>query len=57
MVGQSNKEIARMLGLREDTVKLHIAKLFDKLGARHRTAVAVAGVKLGINLALPRLAA
>ena len=49
VVGQSNKEIARQLGLSEGTVKIHVAKLFNKLGVRHRSAVALAGVKLGIR--------
>ena len=49
VVGQSNKEIARTLGLGEGTVKIHITKLFEKLGVRHRSAVALAGVKLGIR--------
>jgi two-component system, NarL family, nitrate/nitrite response regulator NarL len=58
VVGQSNKEIARTLGLSEGTVKIHIAKLFEKLGVHHRSAVALAGAKLGISLApLPRLVA
>jgi DNA-binding NarL/FixJ family response regulator len=53
VVGQSNKEIARTLGLGEGTVKIHIAKLFEKLGVRHRSAVALAGAKLGLSL-VPR---
>ena len=58
MVGQSNKEIARTLGLSESTVKIHITKLFEKLGVRHRSAVAVAGAKLGLRLvSLPQLVA
>jgi two-component system nitrate/nitrite response regulator NarL len=58
VVGQSNKEIARTLGLSESTVKIHITKLFDKLGVRHRSAVALAGAKLGLSLVpLPRLVA
>jgi DNA-binding NarL/FixJ family response regulator len=52
VIGHSNKEIARALGLSDSTVKIHIAKLFDKLGVRHRAGVALAGAKLGINLAL-----
>jgi two-component system, NarL family, nitrate/nitrite response regulator NarL len=48
VTGQSNKEIARNLGLSEGTVKIHIAKLFGKLGVRHRSAVALAGAKLGL---------
>jgi DNA-binding NarL/FixJ family response regulator len=47
--GLSNKEIARKLGLAEGTVKIHIAKLFDKLGVRQRSAVALAGFKLGLR--------
>jgi DNA-binding CsgD family transcriptional regulator len=49
VVGLSNKEIARKLAIREGTVKIHVAKLFDKLGVRHRSAVALAGVKLGLR--------
>lgn len=58
VVGQSNKEIARTLGLSKGTVKIHIAKLFEKLGVRNRSAVALAGVKLGLSLIPhPRLVA
>ena len=58
VVGQSNKEIARTLGLSEGTVKIHITKLFEKLGVRHRSDVALAGAKLGLSLVpLPRLVA
>jgi two-component system, NarL family, nitrate/nitrite response regulator NarL len=58
VVGYSNKEIARTLGLSQGTVKIHITKLFDKLGVRHRSAVALAGAKLGLSLVpLPRLVA
>ena len=35
--GQSNKEIARTLGLSPNTVKTHIANLFAKLEAGRRT--------------------
>lgn len=50
VAGLSNKEIARRLGLSEGTVKIHVAKLFDKLGVRHRSAVALAGFKFGLHL-------
>jgi len=53
VVGQSNKEIARKLGLGEGTVKIHVAKLFRKLGVRHRSAVALAGAKLGLRPKFP----
>jgi DNA-binding NarL/FixJ family response regulator len=58
VVGYSNKEIARTLALSEGTVKIHITKLFEKLSVHHRSAVALAGAKLGISLVpLPRLVA
>ena len=58
VVGKSNKEIAGTLGLSEGTVKIHITKLFERLGVRHRSAVALAGSKLGLSLVpLPRLVA
>ena len=53
VVGQSNKEIAKELGLSVFTVKIHVAKLFEKLGVHHRSAVALAGAKLGLNLVPP----
>jgi len=49
VAGLSNKEIARQLGLAEGTVKIHVAKLFDKLGVRHRGAVALAGFRFGLS--------
>ncbi|MGZ6016263.1 MAG: response regulator transcription factor [Phenylobacterium sp.] len=35
--GQSNKEIARALGLSPNTVKTHVAHLFEKLSVSRRT--------------------
>ncbi|HJW39655.1 MAG TPA: helix-turn-helix transcriptional regulator, partial [Rhizomicrobium sp.] len=35
--GRSNKEIAARLKVSPNTVKTHIARLFEKLGARRRT--------------------
>jgi DNA-binding NarL/FixJ family response regulator len=35
--GQSTKEIAKTLGLSPNTVKTHLANLFDKLEVRRRT--------------------
>jgi DNA-binding CsgD family transcriptional regulator len=49
VAGRSNKEIARKLGLSVGTVKIHIAMLFRKLGVHHRSAVALAGVRLGLR--------
>ncbi len=42
--GHGNKQIATELGIGEATVKTHLLKAFDKLGASDRThAVAIAG--------------
>jgi ATP/maltotriose-dependent transcriptional regulator MalT len=46
--GQSNKEIARQLELSPNTVKTHIARLFEKLQARRRTEAMVRARELGI---------
>ncbi|HME31912.1 MAG TPA: response regulator transcription factor [Terriglobales bacterium] len=40
-VGNSNKEIARELGLTERTVKAHVAGLLRKIGAPNRIALSV----------------
>ena len=41
--GKSNKEIASALAIAEDTVKTHLRRLFEKLGAADRAqAVAIA---------------
>ena len=39
--GFSNKEIARRLGIQEDTVKKHLQAAFGKLGVRRRALVAL----------------
>lgn len=39
--GLSNKEIARVLGIQEVTVKLHVKNLFAKLGVTNRTQAAL----------------
>ena len=46
--GRSNKEIARQLNLSENTVKTHVARLFEKLGARRRTDAINKARELGI---------
>jgi DNA-binding CsgD family transcriptional regulator len=40
--GFSNKEVARELGITDGTVKLHVHKIFQKLGVRTRYGIAMA---------------
>lgn len=47
MSGQSNKEIARNLGLLESTVKAHVKIILNKLNAANRTQAAMVAADLG----------
>ena len=46
--GRSNKEIAARLDVSPNTVKTHVAQLFDKLGAKRRTDAIAKARELGI---------
>lgn len=46
--GRSNKEIAAELGVSPNTVKTHIARLFEKLEAKRRTDAIAKARELGI---------
>jgi len=46
--GQSNKRIARSLGIAEETVKTHMTSVLAKLKANDRTHAVLIGVKRGI---------
>ncbi|MBB4267299.1 LuxR C-terminal-related transcriptional regulator [Roseospira visakhapatnamensis] len=46
--GQSNKEIARALGLSEGTVKLHVTAILKALKVNNRTGAVVAAARLGL---------
>lgn len=46
--GHSNKEIARRLDVSPNTVKTHIARLFEKLEARRRTEAILRARELGM---------
>lgn len=43
--GQSNKAIARVLMLRESTVKVHVGQIMRKLGVANRTQIAMARIE------------
>jgi DNA-binding CsgD family transcriptional regulator len=46
--GRSNKEIAAQLDVSPNTVKTHVARLFEKLGAKRRTDAINKARELGI---------
>ncbi len=46
--GLANKEIARQLDVSPNTVKTHVARLFDKLGAQRRTEAIRKARELGL---------
>jgi len=48
--GKANKEICRMLGLSESTVKTHLSAIFRKLRVGSRTQAVVAVARAGVAL-------
>src|SRR5215210_1761100 len=46
--GRANKEIARALGVAEDTVKTHVRHLLAKLGVQSRTQAALYAARTGL---------
>jgi DNA-binding CsgD family transcriptional regulator len=46
--GRSNKEIANQLSVSPNTVKTHVAKLFEKLAAHRRTEAIARARELGL---------
>jgi ATP/maltotriose-dependent transcriptional regulator MalT len=46
--GRSNKEIAKRLDISPNTIKTHVASLFEKLGAKRRTDAINRARELGI---------
>lgn len=48
--GLSNKEIARALGISENTVKFHVNAILSKLGAQSRTEAVVRATRAGLLL-------
>lgn len=51
--GLKNKEIARDLGIRPGTVKIHLKHIFEKTGVRGRYGLALSGLKEKGILLLP----
>jgi two-component system nitrate/nitrite response regulator NarL len=47
--GQSNKLIARNLGISDGTVKLHVKAILRKLGIHSRVEAAVIAVEQGLR--------
>lgn len=47
--GESNKAIARSLGISNGTVKLHVKSILRKLGAASRVEAAVIAVQQGLG--------
>ena len=46
--GDRNRDIGGRLGIAEDTVKVHVKRIMDKLGARDRTQAVAIGIRRGI---------
>jgi DNA-binding NarL/FixJ family response regulator len=46
--GQSNKQIARLLGISTQTVRNHLSRIFHKLGASNRTEAVMSAMRLGL---------
>jgi DNA-binding NarL/FixJ family response regulator len=46
--GNRNRDIAELLSISEETVKVHVKHLMEKLGARDRTAAVAIAVRRGI---------
>ncbi|WP_329463092.1 LuxR C-terminal-related transcriptional regulator [Streptomyces sp. NBC_01431] len=46
--GNSNRRVARALGISEKTVKNHLSAVFTKVGASDRTQAVVMGIRSGI---------
>jgi DNA-binding NarL/FixJ family response regulator len=50
--GYPNKEIARTCDVSEETIKHHLTRMFDKVGASNRLELATKATALGLHLGL-----
>jgi DNA-binding NarL/FixJ family response regulator len=48
-MGESNREIGTRLSVREDTIKHHLSRIFDKLGVYSRVELAVFAINHGLE--------
>jgi DNA-binding NarL/FixJ family response regulator len=46
--GNRNRDIGESLSISEETVKVHIKHIMDKLGAKDRTQAVVIGIRRGV---------
>ena len=46
--GSTNKEIGDHLGIAENTVRIHVSRILDKLGATDRTQAALVAIQRGL---------
>jgi DNA-binding NarL/FixJ family response regulator len=46
--GDRNRDIGKHLGISEDTVKVHVKRIMDKLGAKDRTQAVAIGIRRGV---------
>ena len=46
--GDRNRDIGERLAISEDTVKVHVKRLMDKLGAKDRTQAVAVGLRRGV---------
>lgn len=46
--GDRNRDIGERLAISEDTVKVHVKRIMDKLGAKDRTQAVAIGIRRGI---------
>ena len=46
--GDRNRDVGERLGIAEDTVKVHVKRIMDKLGAKDRTQAVAIGIRRGV---------